>query len=86
MRSSALPVSDMTTRLEILTLLRLGRILNFMKLLKKQGIQADRRHEIGKRFLEEFLQDGRIRGMTREGEVFEHEVSSELTQAFFNAE
>ncbi len=82
MRSSALPISDMTTRLEILTLLRLGRILNFMKLLKKQDVQTDHRHEIGKKFLEEFLQDGRIRGMTREGEEFEHEVSGNLAEAF----
>jgi tRNA A37 methylthiotransferase MiaB len=82
MRSSALPLSHTTTRLEILTLLRLGRILNFMKLLKKEESSGNIRHELGKKFLDEFLHDGRIRGMTREGEVFEHEVSTNLTEAF----
>ncbi len=33
MRSTALPLSDTTTRMESVTLLRLGRILNFMKSL-----------------------------------------------------
>ena len=33
MRSTALPVSDTTTRTDSITLLRLGRILNFFKSL-----------------------------------------------------
>lgn len=34
MRSTALPISDRTTRLDSITLLRLGRILNFIKSLR----------------------------------------------------
>ncbi len=40
MRSTALPVSDTTTREESATLLRLGRILNFMKSLTWEEIEG----------------------------------------------
>ena len=38
MRSSALPVSHTTSRIESVTLMRLGRLLNFMKALTDQKI------------------------------------------------
>lgn len=95
MRSSALPLFHATTRKEAVTLLRLGRILNFMKYLvdrgwnitgasiKKSRIEnQDNRIETGKKFLRMFLNDGKIRGITPEGEVFEHRVSTELTKKF----
>lgn len=95
MRSSALPLFHATTRKEAVTLLRLGRILNFMKYLvdrgwnitgasiKKSRIEnQDNRIETGKKFLRMFLNDGKIRGITPEGKVFEHRVSTELTKKF----
>ena len=95
MRSSTLPLSHTTTRTEAVTLLRLGRILNFMKYLKDLESAASgvsRRHasirkpddrlETGMKLLEMFLDDGKIRGITPDGEIFEHNISTELTRRF----
>ena len=95
LRSSALPVSHTTTRTELITLLRLGRILNFMKQLADLeltvshasihpvGIKPpDGRIETGRKLLAMFLNDGRIRGVTPQGEIYEHTVSTELTHDF----
>ena len=97
LRSSALPLSHTTTRLESITLLRLGRILNFMKFLLNMGTSlpepravkikienpADR---IGtsKRLLQYFLHDGKIRGINPAGEIFEHQISTRLTNKFLS--
>lgn len=95
MRSSTLPISHTTTRLEAITLLRLGRILNFMKHLKDLDStvtsaahqhtgsrRPDERIETGRKLLEMFLDDGKIRGITPDAEIFEHKISNELTQRF----
>ena len=95
MRSSALPLSHTTTRLETIPLLRLGRILNFMKYLldKCEMIQqpmpqpavienTDDRIETGKLLLQRFLYDGKILGITSKGDVFEHNVAMDLTNNF----
>ena len=95
MRSSALPLSHTTTRIESITLLRLGRILNFIKLLKDKGVNIfdasmnnglnwnlEDRMETGIKLLQMFLKDGKIRGITPEGDVFEHRISSELSKKF----
>jgi hypothetical protein len=95
MRSSVIPVSDSTTRLDSLTLLRLGRILNFSKeLVKKGGVLTRRafnpdemldpknRFETGQRLLEAFYDDGQIRGIDSKGNVFIHETSHALCDAF----
>jgi radical SAM superfamily enzyme YgiQ (UPF0313 family) len=98
MRSSAFPVSHSTNRLEAATILRLGRILNFIKSIKKSGValpsplsyhgkallDADRRKENGLLLLAWFLNDGRIRGVTPAGEVFDHLVSETLTRQFIS--
>jgi anaerobic magnesium-protoporphyrin IX monomethyl ester cyclase len=96
MRSSALPVAHTTGRQEAVTVLRLARILNFMKSLIDTGIciemdatpgeirinnPADRM-ETSKQLLSKFLHDGKIRGVTTEGEIFEHLISEKLTHAF----
>lgn len=76
MRSTALPLNDTTTRIEAVTLLRLSRILNFLKLLKdtegiipepepfSESIPVDvsDRRAISKKLLQWFLYDGKIRG------------------------
>jgi radical SAM superfamily enzyme YgiQ (UPF0313 family) len=95
MRSSALPLSHTTTRLESVTLLRLGRILNFMKSLSDQGLKIPdplpvlekvenpgNRVEIGKQLLGHFLFDGKIRGAASDGNVFEHRLAGHLAKQF----
>jgi radical SAM superfamily enzyme YgiQ (UPF0313 family) len=95
LRSSALPLSHTTTRKEAVTVLRLGRMLNFIKSLLDQGLPvpdacpaeiqvkdpADRL-DTGKRILSRFLADGRIYGVTPQGQVFEHHVSKKLSRQF----
>jgi len=86
-------LSHTTTRKQVVTLLRLGRILNFMKLLKDidagaGGIgqrpvdtrNSEARIEIGKNLLKMFLDDGKIRGITLDNDIFEHNISIELSR------
>ena len=95
MRSSALPLSQTTTRLEAATLLRLGRILNFMKSVLDRGDKIpqpapareelenpESRFESGIQLLQGFLNDGKIRGATPDGRVFEHMTAGHLTEQF----
>jgi radical SAM superfamily enzyme YgiQ (UPF0313 family) len=96
MRSSTLPLSHTTSRIESVTLMRLGRLLNFIKSLIDQEIdfeadaQGDKRlslenrQESGIRLLQMFLTDGRIRGITPDGRIYAHEVSLDLTRRFRN--
>jgi anaerobic magnesium-protoporphyrin IX monomethyl ester cyclase len=94
LRSTALPVGDDARRLEAVTLLRLGRILNFMKRLAQEkgrslsatastgaGIPGSR-ESVGKELLERFLADGAIRGISPEGEVFQHPADENLCRLF----
>jgi radical SAM superfamily enzyme YgiQ (UPF0313 family) len=99
MRSTALPISHTTTRLESVTLLRLGRVLNFIKGLVDRGIKipcaepiteyfsmdTKDRAEIGKSMLAAFLYDGRLRGVTPDGEVYEHSISVDLVGKFIES-
>jgi len=95
MRSSAVPISHTTSRKGAVTLLRLGRIINFMKFLAdidnshagalprhRAGTQSDVRTAIGKKLLDMFLIDGKIRGQAPEGEIFEHSISLQLARRF----
>ncbi|MCP4688088.1 MAG: radical SAM protein, partial [Desulfobacterales bacterium] len=96
MRSSALPLDAPTTRKEAATILRLGRILNFMKFLLDRGDPippplaagerfldpAADRTAMGKTLLQWFLHDGGVRGVGPDGAVFEHAVSRRLTGMF----
>lgn len=97
MRSSALPLSHTTRRKEAVTVLRLARILNFIKSLLDMGTampapspaesratDSDDRIEAGKHLLGSFLDDGRIRGVTPEGRIFEHRISIKLAQVFLS--
>jgi radical SAM superfamily enzyme YgiQ (UPF0313 family) len=95
LRASALPVEHTTRREESATLLRLGRILNFMKhlldggqalpppsLAGLAGIDPANRIEAGRRLLAAFLSDGRIRGLTPTGEIYEHRVATAMITRF----
>jgi hypothetical protein len=44
--------------------------------------EHDTRIENGKNLLRMFLDDGRIRGITPEGDIFEHNISIELSHRF----
>ena len=97
MRASAIPIEHLTDRRASVTLLRLGRIVNFMKALAADGDLPDAasgvparldpgdRRAAGIAILRTFLKDGRIRGVTPTGEVFEHEVDRDLTRMFLEA-
>ncbi|MFZ5571516.1 MAG: B12-binding domain-containing radical SAM protein [Thermodesulfobacteriota bacterium] len=86
MRGSALSAFGPATREEIATLLRLGRILNFMRLLsepqQRPGETNQERTALGYRLLQDFFQDGSIRGITPDGEEYAHRISSKLTARF----
>jgi radical SAM superfamily enzyme YgiQ (UPF0313 family) len=95
MRSSALPLSHSTTRKETVTLLRLSRIINFMKSLIDSEqplpdpapagdciINPKDRPNAGRQLLQFFLYDGIIRGVDPDGDVYEHEIDLELCKKF----
>jgi anaerobic magnesium-protoporphyrin IX monomethyl ester cyclase len=97
MRSSAFPIEDTTSRLEAVTLLRLSRILNFMKTLADQQllpvppepcapdpvhIEVTDRFAASLQLLKCFLHDGIIRGVSPSGEVFPHLCDTALTREF----
>jgi hypothetical protein len=96
MRATALPISHATTRLESATLLRLGRILNFMKQLVDRGlplpgpsaaagaVDPGDRLAAGRVLLARFLADGRVRGVTPEAVVYEHPVAAAVVDRFLN--
>jgi len=96
MRSSALPIADSTSRLETATLLRLGRILSFMRYLAKEGphipvptahigeepLDISDRTAVGMQLLSWFLHDAKIRGITPDGEVYLHRAADRLCEQF----
>lgn len=95
MRSSALPLSHTTSRMESVTLLRLARLLNFMKSLADQNLplpspspaksRVDNPHDrlrSGIQLLSHFLHDGGISGFGPDGRLFQHKVSSDLIRLF----
>ena len=98
LRATALPISHTTTRLQAVTLLRLSRIVNFMKLLADMKIplpmassqavdirQPQDRIEAGIQLLSRFLGDGWIRGVGPGGKIFKHRTATELTGRFIKA-
>ncbi|BBO78854.1 B12-binding domain-containing radical SAM protein [Desulfosarcina widdelii] len=97
MRATALPIDQRTSRTDSATLLRLGRILNYMKRLREKGIPIPRpaasgprldpdldRQQIGLQLLAAFLFDGGIRGVEADGRVYDHRVSAHLCRRFLD--
>jgi len=96
MRSAALPLSHITSRTQAVTLLRLSRIVNFMKALVGQGIAIpspeaftmenppDDRKMAGQKLLQWFLHDGRIRGITPDGRIYAHTIDEDLSRMFID--
>ncbi len=95
MRSTALPISDTTNRRQAVTLLRLSRILNFMKscIELKLDVTSEKfkpsanishmdRASASLQLLRWFMHDGIIRGFDRDGVVFDHDCDLSLTRCF----
>jgi anaerobic magnesium-protoporphyrin IX monomethyl ester cyclase len=95
MRATALPLAHHTDRRQAVTLLRLGRLLNFAKGLLDAGgtlplpAAAPRRIDVGqerlavgRQLLAAFLKSGAIVGVGPEGKTFPHEVDGSLTRRF----
>ncbi|CAD7848310.1 MAG: Radical SAM domain protein [Olavius algarvensis Delta 4 endosymbiont] len=96
MRATALPLDQKTNRLESITLLRLGRILNFMKSMQDRGVPVSPRQRavsgnrpdpadrtaVGIWLLQEFFRSGIIGGLTSEGRLYEHKAAPDLVRMF----
>jgi hypothetical protein len=95
LRATAIPLEDHTSRLEAVTLLRLGRVLNFMKLLIDQGKGLpqpcapqkltklpESRLALGRVLLAGFLDDGLLRGVDNDGNLYVHHTDSRLSRMF----
>ena len=94
MRSSALPFDDSTSRLEAVTLLRLSRIINFMKHLVNvfgkipepeifpdvSTLPVINREAVSRKLLQWLLFDGKIRGVTDTGQVYAHLSDDRLAE------
>jgi hypothetical protein len=97
-RSSAVPISHTTSRLQSVTLLRLSRIINFMKAVidKNRSIPSSAelsceslangldRFQIGLLLLKGFLYDGDIRGVMPDGIIYRHSVDHDLVRRFLS--
>ncbi len=93
-RSTAIPLSHRTTRLQTVTLMRIARMINFIKRLLDAGVDPSNldgavhcanlsdRDRNGALLLQKFLSDGRIRGIDREGNAFFHRVDEALAATF----
>ncbi len=97
LRSTALPLEHHASRLEAVTLLRLGRVLNFMKGLVDRGeglpqpgapeklaALPESRMEAGRALLAGFLYDGLIRGIDSDGNLYIHHTDSKLCNMFLD--
>jgi hypothetical protein len=97
MRASAFPISQTTTRDQAVTLMRLGRMLNFMKHLIDIGsgmpaasplsvkaLDPADRISTGRRLLAAFFDDGLIRGITATGETYTHRICQQTTDLFLS--
>jgi radical SAM superfamily enzyme YgiQ (UPF0313 family) len=95
MRATALPIEQRTSRTDSVTLLRLGRILNFIKHLVAVDVPLPSaaalsgkldpslsRQQVGMKLLAAFLFDGGIRGVESDGTVYAHRVSGRLCRRF----
>jgi len=98
MRGSVIPISHTTTRIQSLTLLRLTRMINFAQSLIYNNKKVpepcscndvslnplDDRQIIGEKLLSFFLYDGIIRGVEKDGLIYQHKTDDHLIHYFLN--
>jgi hypothetical protein len=97
LRATALPLVHKTDRVQAVTLLRLGRVLNFMKQLMDsgQGLPAPASVPshidagmdpltVGRVLIAAFLKEGTIFGVDDQRRTYPHLVDKTLTRAFLN--
>lgn len=97
LRASMLPLAHTTNQRQAVTLLRLGRLLNFIKSLLDEGLDLPSpepppamlpcpaaRSETGQILLAAFLHDGVIRGVDTNGEIYPHHCDIQLCRAFID--
>lgn len=96
-RSTALPLDHITNHKQAVTLLRIGRVLNFMKQLLDSGLclplpskppqkidpKTDRL-SVGKQILSAFLNDGAIFGVNSDGGLYPHTIDLSLARKFIH--
>ena len=95
MRSSAMPISDTTSRNQVVTLLRLARVANFLKALAQEDspvptpkiftgkrLDITDKRQLGYTLISWFLADGILRGVTPEGEIYSHDSDAALCRNF----
>jgi radical SAM superfamily enzyme YgiQ (UPF0313 family) len=95
LRSSALPVDHTTSRLQAATLLRLGRLVNFIKAIVDRGESLPQpmscparvdpemdRHAMGRLLLAGFWVDRKVRGVDVDGRVYDQPVDPDLCRRF----
>jgi radical SAM superfamily enzyme YgiQ (UPF0313 family) len=94
--ATALPLSHVTNRTQTVTLLRLGRILNFIKKIldNKQALphpckinrnlleKIQDRNQLGRHLLAAFLKDGTLYGRDSDGTLYSHMVDPILISEF----
>lgn len=97
-RSTAIPLSHTTSRLQSITLMRLSRIINFMKTLVDRGLPIPSqtrvegktvspdldRLDIGTILLRDFFHSGHIRGVLPDGTIYRHSVDLPLIRSFLS--
>ncbi|MBT7051848.1 MAG: radical SAM protein [Desulfobacula sp.] len=96
MRSTAFPLNNTTSRIEAVTLLRLSRILNFMKYLidtkgdipeskpfcGQEKASSLNRQDSSEELLQWFLHDGKIRGVDPGERIYIHIADKSLIKKF----
>jgi radical SAM superfamily enzyme YgiQ (UPF0313 family) len=96
MRGSTIPISHTTNRTQCITLLRLTRIINYLyslicscqsipmpKACNKSKLPSDfNREQAGLYLLSGFFYDAIIRGIDSEGNIYEHQVDTDLVSYF----
>jgi anaerobic magnesium-protoporphyrin IX monomethyl ester cyclase len=95
-RATAIPMADGERRLKTVTLMRLGRMVNFMKQLKDEGADLGdlprgaaasdhgSRYGAGMALLRRFFDGEGIWGMSPEGTPFLHRVSETVLRRFID--
>jgi len=95
-RSSAIPLSHSTSRLQSVTLMRFSRIINFMKhlidnerelrppvrIVEEKISSSIDRQSVGEYLLSSFFADAGIRGVSSDDRIYLHTIDKALSEKF----